>query len=147
MQFETEVKLKIYEMTAQNTSIPNAAEVASELDLPKELVVDAFESLYAKRLLVPEPGDRSKIRMAPPFSGIKTIFEVEVGDRSYYANCVWDAFGILAALHKDGIIHAADGFTGEPIQIEINEGLPRTLEYVAHFAVPAAYWWDDIIYT
>lgn len=147
MEFDAEVKLKIYEMTARNASIPNAAEVAYELGVPQELIVDAFERLYAKRLLVPEPGDRSKIRMAPPFSGIKTSFQVDVGDRTYYANCVWDAFGIPAALQMDGIIHTVDGFTEEPLQLEISEGLPRTLEYVAHFAVPAALWWDDIVYT
>ena len=85
--------------------------------------------------------------MAPPFSGIETSFLVQVGDRSYYANCVWDAFGIPAALQKDGIIHAADGFTGEPLLLEIKEGRPSTLEYVAHFAVPAAQWWVDIVHT
>ena len=147
MEFDTEVKLKIYEMTARNASIPNAAEVATEFGVPDELIMDAIERLYAKRLLVPEPGESSRIRMAPPFSGIKTAFRVEVRYRSYYANCVWDAFGIPAALHMDGIIHAVDGFTEEPLQLEISEGLPRMLEYVAHFAVPAALWWDDIVYT
>jgi hypothetical protein len=33
------------------------------------------------------------------------------------------------------------------LQLEISEGLPRTLEYVAHFAVPAAQWWEDIVHT
>ena len=147
MEFDTELKLKIYEMTARNASIPNAAEVATELGVPQELILDSIERLSAKRLLVPEPGDSSRIRMAPPFSGIKTAFQVEVGDRSYYANCVWDAFGIPAALQMDGIIYAVDGFTEEPLQLEISGGRPRTLEYVAHFAVPAALWWDDIVYT
>jgi hypothetical protein len=147
MEFDTEVKLKIYEMTARNASIPNAAEVAYELGVPHKLILDSIERLSAKRLLVPEPGDSSRIRMAPPFSGIKTAFQVEVGDRSYYANCVWDAFGIPAALQMDGIIYAVDGFTEEPLQLEISGGRPRTLEYVAHFAVPAALWWDDIVYT
>jgi hypothetical protein len=147
MEFDAEVKLKIYEMTARNASIPNVAEVATELGVPQELILDSIERLSAKRLLVPEPGDSSRIRMAPPFSGIKTAFQVEVGDRSYYANCVWDAFGIPAALQMDGIIYAVDGFTEEPLQLEISGGRPRTLEYVAHFAVPAALWWDDIVYT
>ncbi len=147
MEFDTEVKLKIYEMTAQNAKIPVAAEVASELGVPREHVEDAFEQLYTKRLIVPEPGDRSRIRMAPPFSGIETTFLVEVGTKSYYANCVWDAFGIPAALHKDGIIHAVDGLTGERLQLEIKGGKPTPSDYVAHFAVPAAHWWDDIVYT
>lgn len=147
MEFDTEVKLKIYEMTARNASIPNAAEVAYELGVPHKFILDSIERLYATRLLVPEPGDSSRIRMAPPFSGIKTAFQVEVGDRSYYANCVWDAFGIPAALHKDGIVHAEDGFTGEPLWLEIKDDQPSASEYLAHFAVPAAQWWEDIVHT
>jgi hypothetical protein len=110
MEFDTEVKLKIYEMTARNASIPNAAEVAYELGVPHKFILDAIERLYATRLLVPEPGDSSRIRMAPRLSGIKTNCRVEVEESSYYANCVWDAFGITAALQMVGIIHAVDGF-------------------------------------
>jgi hypothetical protein len=38
MEFDTEVKLKIYEMTARNASIPNAAEVAYELGVPHKFI-------------------------------------------------------------------------------------------------------------
>jgi len=36
--------------------------------------------------------------MAPPFSGVETAFPAEVQGRRYYANCVWDALGVPAAL-------------------------------------------------
>lgn len=147
MDFDTKVKLKVYEMTAQNASIPNSSEIAAELGVSQDHVEEVFERLYAKRLLVPEPGDLSRIRMAPPFSGIETSFQVEVEDRTYYANCVWDAFGILAALHKNGTVHAVDGFTREPLRLSIQNGQPSASAYLAHFAVPAAQWWDDIVYT
>jgi hypothetical protein len=29
----------------------------------------------------------------------------------------------------------------------VKNGQPVPLPYVAHFAVPAAHWWDDIIFT
>lgn len=147
MEFDTEVKLKVYELTVQNAAIPNSMDVSAALGVSQELVEESFERLHAKRLLVPEPGDLSKIRMAHPFSGVKTTFQVEVEDRSYYANCVWDAFGIPAALHKDGTIHAVDGFTGELLRLEIKDGQPGASPYLAHFAVPAAHWWDDIVFT
>lgn len=147
MDFDTSVKMKIYQMVARETVMPDAGGVAKELAEPVTAIQAAFKRLYAKRLLVLEPGDETRIRMAPPFSGAPTPFRVEVSAKSYYANCVWDAFGIPAALHADAIIHALDGFTGEPLLLEVKDGKPRPQDWVAHFAVPAAHWWHDIIYT
>jgi len=147
MDFDTEVKLTIHEMIARTEMMPTSADVSNELGASVANVESSFKRLYARRLLVLEPGGSSEIRMAPPFSGIETSFLVTVGDKSYFANCVWDAFGVAAALHRDAVIGASDGFTGEPITLEVKGGKPVYQDCVAHFAVPAAKWWDDIIYT
>jgi hypothetical protein len=107
----------------------------------------AFQALHQKRLLVPEPGDPSRIRMAPPFSAVETPFLVHVRDKNYYANCAWDAFGIPAALHVDASVHTSDATSGEPIIQEVQAGQPIPQPCVIHFAVPAARWWEDIVYT
>jgi hypothetical protein len=146
-ELDTTVKLALYRMIAQTGTVPNSAEVAQATGLSEEEVRVAFATLHAKRLLVPEPGDPSQIRMAPPFSGVATSFPVEAQGKHYYANCAWDAFGIAAALHSDAIISASDGFSGQPLTLEVKNGQPTVQAYVAHFAVPAAHWWDDIIYT
>src|SRR3989304_4107630 len=90
MDFDTSVKLNIYEAIARTTRAPTSAEVAAALSASPEEVEAAFERLHQKRLLVPEPGDPSRIRMAPPFSGVETPFRVKVQDKVYYANCAWD---------------------------------------------------------
>lgn len=147
MDFDTAVKLKLYEMVTRDAVMPDSADIAGELDEPVEAVEASFQRLYGKRLLVLEPGSDSQIRMAPPFSGVPTAFQVETGGKSYYANCAWDAFGVAAALHADAAIHASDGFTGDPMELAVKDGKPIPAEAIAHFAVPAAYWWDDIIFT
>lgn len=154
---DTKVKLAIYEITAETGRVPNSQEVSRKIDPPSRSygatgideaeVLGAFGRLHAKRLLLPEPGDPRRIRMAPPFSGVPTKFPVEANGKQYYANCVWDAFGIAAALHCDAIIRASDGQTGEPLMLEIKNGAPVLKAYVAHFAVPAAHWWDDLVFT
>jgi hypothetical protein len=171
---DTSVKLKLYEVISETARMPTAAEIASALVVPMEDVLSAFERLHQKRLLVPEPDDPSRIRMAPPFSGIETGFLVRSGGKGYYANCIWDALGIPAALHRDARIEASDGFTGEPLILEVRDGKPVSENYAPgdpsgdppgyptqgwpypgyfafhfaiHFAVPAAHWWRDIIYT
>ena len=145
--FDTNVKLHVYKVIAETTHAPTSAEVERALNSSTEEVEAAFQRLSQKRLLVLEPGDNSRIRMAPPFSGVKTPFLVEVGGKSYYANCAWDALGIPAALHRDGDIRASDAFTGEEMRLAVRNGSPVPQACVTHFAVPAARWWDDIIYT
>ena len=147
MDFDTAVKLNIYQTIAETTQVPTSADMASALDASVEEVEAAFQRLHQKRLLVPEPGDPSRIRMAPPFSGIETPFSVNIGDKVYYANCVWDALGVAAALHEDAVIDASDGHTGEPMTLEVRGGKPVSRPCAIHFAVPAAKWWNDIVYT
>jgi len=147
MDLDTQVKLSIYETIADGGAVPTADEVAHALRVPLADVKAAFLRLESKRLLVLEPGSPARIRMAPPFSGIKTPFAVLVGDKEFYANCVWDAFGVAAALRDDAIINASDGHTGEAIVLEVRDGKPPSHDALAHFAVPAAHWWDDIIHT
>ena len=146
-EIDIRVKLAIYGAIADTGLAPTSIEVAKLTDLAEAEVLAAFTRLHAKRLLVPEPGDPSRIRMAPPFSGIPTSFPVEANGNRYYANCVWDAFGVAAALHANAIIEASDGFSGEPLMLAVEDNRPVPQPYVAHFAVPAAHWWDDIIYT
>ena len=147
MDFDTTVKLTIYETIVRTTQAPTSTEVAEALSTSPEAVEAAMERLHQKRLLVPEPGNPSHIRMAPPFSGVETPFRVKVQDKVYYANCAWDALGIAAALQADALIEAADGYSGEPMQLEVRNGQPVPQSCVIHFAVPAAHWWDDIVYT
>jgi hypothetical protein len=147
LEFETAVKLRLYRTIAETTRAPDAAELALALGTPVARVEEAFQTLSGKRLLVLEPGTGTRIRMAPPFSAVETPFLVRVGEKAYYANCVWDALGIPAALHRDARVSASDGHTGEPLDLEVRGGKPVPRPCAIHFAVPPARWWDDIIYT
>ena len=147
LDLDTKVKLAIYQITADTGRVPNSSQVADKIDIGENEVRGAFARLHAKRLLLPEPGDPTRIRMAPPFSGVSTSFPVEANGKQYYANCVWDAYGIAAALHCDAVSRASDGHTGEPLTLEVKNGQPILKSYVAHFAVPPAHWWDDLIFT
>ena len=141
------IKLAIYDTFAKTAKAPTVSDIARQLELSHDRVQAAFDELHKQRLLVPEPGDTTRIRMAPPFSGIGTPFRVTVGNRIYFAPCAWDSLGIPAALHMDAVVHASDGHTGEPITLIVKGGAPVLEQCVIHIAVPAAQWWDDIIYT
>ena len=68
--------------------------------------------------------------------------------RSWFANCAWDALGIPAALHRDGLIDSECADCGEPLELEVRDGrLVRGGELLVHILVPARHWWDDIVFT
>ena len=147
MDFETSVKLNIYETLAHTARMPASTDVASAIGSSVAEVEQAFQRLYEKRLLVLEPGSSSHVRMAPPFSGIETQHHVKIEAKLYFANCAWDAFGIAAALKQDADIESTCADCGETLTFQIREEKPLPQERVVHFAVPAAQWWRDIIYT
>ena len=147
MDFDTAVKLNVYETIAATTNAPNSVQVAAALNSTVAEVEAAFQRLYQKRLLVLEPGTTSRIRMAPPFSGIETPHVVKIGSKSYHANCAWDALGVAAALHRDTGIESICGDCGQSMSFQVRDGQVLPQECAIHFAVPAARWWDDIIYT
>jgi DNA-binding transcriptional MocR family regulator len=143
----TPIKLAIYDTFAKTAKAPTVFDIAKQLDLAHDEVQAAFDELHKQRLLVPEPGDKTRIRMAPPFSGVETSFRVTVDKKVYFAPCAWDSLGIPAALQKDAVVHTSDGHTGEAITLVVRDGAPQVERCVMHIAVPAAQWWNDIIYT
>jgi hypothetical protein len=146
VELETRVKFAIYATIAETAMAPTAAEVSAALGTPIAQVEGAFRELFQKRLLVLEPGS-SRIRMAPPFSALNTSFRVVAKGKSFFANCVWDALGVAAALHSDASIEACCGDCGASMSVQVRGGKPIAQDCVIHFAVQAAHWWDDIIYT
>ena len=140
------IRNHIYARFVELGRAPRFDEIAAELALPFDNVRDAMLRLHDAHALVLER-DRSRIRLANPFSAIPTPHRVHDGDRWWYANCAWDAFGILAALDVDGHVSSSCPDCAEPIEIAVRGGEPVDDDHVVHINVPAARWWDDIVFT
>jgi hypothetical protein len=140
------VRLAILERFAETGDAPVAAEVATAIGETEGAVAEAYSRLADAHLLVLRPGTR-EIWMAHPFSAVPTGFHVETERGSSYANCVWDALGIPAMLDTDARIETTCSDCGEPLELRVRDGDLEPLDWVAHFAVPAARWWDDIGHT
>lgn len=146
MSFDTQTKLAIYRHFAETGQRPSLQVVAGRVRADVSSVREACVRLRAQRVLVLEP-DGVSIRMAPPFSGVPTQHVVIVDETKYFANCAWDSFGIPAALQRPGRVHSRCEQSGEPLNLEIGlEGPPRCT-WLFHCLVPAARWWDDIVFT
>ena len=109
-------------------------------------VIEGWRRLHEAHALVLEPG-ADAIRMAHPFSAVPTSYRVHARKRWWYANCAWDAFGILAALGVDGRFESVCPDCEEPYIVEVGDKRADRPDLVFHVLVPAAQWWDDIIFT
>ncbi len=143
---DLEVKLAVYRHFAGTARRPSAGEIGATLGLPGDEVLASFRRLVGKRVLVLDD-DGASIRMAPPFSGIPTQHVAVVEGREHFANCAWDVFGIVAACGGRGTALSRCEQSREPLELEIGNDGPEASDWLFHSAVPAARWWDDIVFT
>ena len=146
MEFDLQVKLAVYRHFAETGRGPAPEDVAERVGSDERRVIDAYRRLSALRMLVLEENG-SSIRMASPFSGVPTPHVVESDGVRYYANCAWDALGVLAALQKQGTVHCRCEQSGEPLHMEVGLDGPEPSDWLFHCLVPAANWWDNIGFT
>jgi hypothetical protein len=144
--FDVRAKLLIYDTIAESGRAPTRLELAVKLNTDQPAVAASLGRLREKKLLF-LGRETGEIVMAPPFSAIPTRFSVLAGSTTYFANCVWDAYGIAAALKRDAEVEASCGCCGEPMRMAVRAGAHVPTSGIAHFAVPARHWWDDLTFT
>jgi hypothetical protein len=146
MDLDTGVKLIVYRWFAETGRRPTPDEVATRASAAVPEVLAAYARLRAQRVLVLED-DGASIRMAPPFSGVPTQHVVESSGVLYHANCGWDALGVLAALGRPGAVLSRCEQSKESLRLEVGVEGPKPSDWLFHSLVPAAHWWDDIVFT
>lgn len=143
--FDKIVRYHVYDYVMREGLPPTIAEASSALARSPDEVKLSFRRLADAHILVLQKAS-GEILMANPFSAVPTPYLVKVGDRSYYGNCIWDAMGIPAMLRQDATILASCGCCGTAMNLKVTNGSLEEAHGLAHFAVPAARWWDDIVF-
>ena len=146
MTQDRDVRLFVYEHFLAEARPPTGNEVAAALSLPPAEVEASFRRLEDGHVLVFAPGTRT-IWMANPLSSVPTPFRVETPRGAYWGSCIWDAFGVVAMVGGTGTVHTSCACCGERMTLRLEQGVLEPVEGLAHFAVPARDWWDDIGYT
>jgi hypothetical protein len=143
---DIELRNLTYRLFVELGRAPTAVDVADAWGERAGDVLAGWRRLHEAHALVLNPAT-SELRMANPFSAVPSAYRVFAAGRWWYANCAWDAFGICAALHVDGQIEASCPDCGEPIAVAVRDQLPDDDRPLFHCLVPAARWWDDIVFT
>ena len=142
---DKELRRYVYDHVMREGLPPTAAQAASALSTTSDAVEASFQRLADAHILVLQEGS-GEILMANPFSAVPTPFLVKGEGRSWYGNCIWDAMGIPAMLKRDVTIEASCGCCGTAMQLGVVDGSLGEAPGIAHFAIPAAHWWDDIVF-
>lgn len=147
---EQRVRHGIYARWIASGSPPTAAQQADSLGLSVDEVREARRRLADAHALVLD--EAAEVRIAHPLSAAPTGFAVEAAGRTFHGNCIWDSLAIPAMLKSDADISASCGDCQEPMEVRIEDGELVGSELssdarVMHVAVPAARWWEDVVYT
>lgn len=146
MSFDLTLRTAVYRHFAGTGQSPTLDAMRQATGATSEQVTEGYRRLYAKRMLVPGD-DFASIRMAPPFSGIPTQHRVTANGTQYFANCAWDTFGIVSALGGTGDVLSRCEQTLEPLLMHLTPDGPAPSAWLFHCVVPAAAWWNDIVFT
>ena len=142
--FERRIRALVYTAFIDTGHAPDVQSLCDAAGASTAEVSDALRRLAELHALVLEAGTLS-IWMAHPFSGRPTPFPVAARGRRYFANCAWDAAGVMTIV-GDGRCTTQCGDCGEEMAFAADGGAIAG-DGAVHFTVPARRFWDDIAFT
>ena len=141
---ERAVRLHVYQRFVETARAPDVAAVAKAVDATPKDVIAALRKLADGHAIVLAPATHD-VWMAHPFSAVPTPYPVDARGRRYFANCAWDAAGILSLL-GDGESRARCADCGAGLSIRVRGGRLHG-SGVVHFAVPPRRFWENVAFT
>ena len=140
-----EVRRLIYTGALEECTIPLKGELVRATGTTDGEIDAALTELSDAHMIVLQR-DAGEVLMANPFSAVPTPFLVTAGAMSWYANCVWDAMGIAAMTGREATLSTSCACCGTAMRLAVPSDCNDTDPRRVHFAIPAARWWNDIVY-
>jgi ribonuclease HI len=142
---ERAVRLFVYQHFVKTTRAPDLATIAAAVKRTPDAVTSALKRLAELRALVLAPATVN-IWMAHPFSAVPTAYPVAIAGRTYWANCAWDAAGVLSLAGADGESRTQCADCGQELTMTVRDGRVHG-DGVVHYAIPPKRFWDNVAYT
>lgn len=144
-----ELRVAVYDAFATTGRCPDAGGLAQQLGASDSEVVAGLAELAAARHVVLDGTGRS-IVLAHPFSSIPMGFSVMGARTLWWGGCAWDAFAVPHLVpHEPSVLVATTCPACErPHAWTVDrQRPPADAGEVAHFLVPVAHMWDDVVHT
>ncbi|MFE4519060.1 organomercurial lyase [Kitasatospora sp. NPDC056783] len=144
-----DVRLAVYAHFADTGRAPAPSELARATGLPAAAVRAALEELHTGRDLVLDDTDRGRVVMAHPFAAVPLGFSVAGRRTLWWGGCAWDSFAVphLLPEEPDVLVATRCPACDRPHAWVVGREAPPPGGQVAHFLVPAARVWDDVVHT
>jgi len=142
-----QLRLGVYHSFAATGHPPAFDDLAAAQDADAPAVVAGLRELAAQRHVVLD--DLGRIVMAHPFSAVPLGFSVMGMHTLWWGGCAWDSFALPQLLpdEPDVLVATRCPGCGAALSWVVNREAPPAGEEVAHFLVPAAHMWDDVVHT
>lgn len=124
---------------------PTTARLAHDARLSEREVEDSLHRLHEAHSILLHPNALSPWAV-PPFALSPGSCWVQTGRCGYWANCLYCAFGIAAALRCDAVVTTRLGAERETVEFTIADGAVQPANAIFHLSVPVARWWDNVIH-
>lgn len=141
-----DVRLAVYESFARQGIPPAQDDLAHQFEVSRKEIRGALEQLAAGRHVVL---DDEGIVMAHPFSAIPLGFSVMGASTLWWGGCAWDSFAMPHLLHREPGVLVATTCPGcsRAHAWNVTRTTPPEGDQVAHFLIPVARMWDDVVCT
>lgn len=130
---------------AERGHAPPIGELAEAAGLTVDAAESALGRLHDAHALLLHP-HRCEPWVVHPFSLSPGSCWVETPGHGYWANCLYCAFGIAAAMRIDARIATRLGGEDRPASFRVAGGRLLDTQGVFHLAIPARHWWDNVIH-
>ncbi|MGH8893872.1 MAG: organomercurial lyase [Actinomycetes bacterium] len=142
---DEDVRLAVYRWLAEAGAAPTPRDVAESLGLSPRDVRDSLRRLAAARHLVLDDDDR--LVMAHPFATIPLGFAVMGRRTLWWGGCAWDSFALPHLLpgEPDVLVSTRCPGCDAALAWVVDRHGPPAGDQVAHFLVPMAHVWDDVV--
>jgi hypothetical protein len=139
------LRLAIYRGLASDGVVPSIDALAASVGASEEDVRGGIRELAAARHVVLD-GD-GRIVMAHPFATVNLGFSVMGATTLWWGGCCWDSFAIphLVPDEPEVLVATTCPGCGRPHAWTVNRYGPPEGRQVAHFLVPMAHVWDDVL--
>jgi hypothetical protein len=126
---------------------PLVADLATSLGVPVRTVHEGLAGLAAQRHLA--LGADGEVTMAHPFTAVPLGFSVMGVDRLWWGGCAWDSFAVPHLLPDQAPVLVATTCPAcdRAHAWRVGTEAPPEGAQLAHFLVPAAQMWDDVVRT
>lgn len=142
-----DLRVAVYRSFAATARPPEIATLAERFGTGETAVVGGLVELARARHLVLDSDDR--IVMAHPFAAIPLGFSVMGTSTLWWGGCAWDSFALPHLLPEQSPLLVATSCPacGQAHAWNVGVDAPPAGQQVAHFLVPVAHMWDDIVHT